>query len=152
MERSFPQIDDRLEWNLVQRRSLTGTQQVGPRGKVFYAYATQSFLIDSYMVMVGCDNPKALSTWYLGMWATMLLPITPSYTTNYVSAVSAHRDIVRLGILNLLIFPKLIKPWILELKIPSWHELMNFEVWRYDGEDIDYHQRLADLETKIDAL
>lgn len=75
----------------------------------------------------------------------MLLPMSPSSTTVFTSAVAADNRRLRLGVLNLLIFPRLIKPWILELKFPYWHEEIYLEVWRYDGADIDVFQRLDQL-------
>jgi hypothetical protein len=138
--REFPDLLDGSEWNLVSRQTLMGHHVNGA-----FLIQPQSFLIDSYVCQVGLKNRHAPTSWYLGAWATMLLPMSPSSTTVFTSAVAADNQRLRLGVLNLLIFPRLIKPWVLELKFPYWHEEIYLEVWRYDGRDITMFQRFDEL-------
>ncbi|WP_416671594.1 hypothetical protein [Egbenema bharatensis] len=144
MDRQFPQLSEGIEWNLVARRDLEGTQVNGN-----FLYPPQSFLIDSYVCQIGLRNPRSPGHWFLGGWASALLPFSPSSTTEFVSAVAVENRRLRLGVLNLFIVPKLIKPWILEIKFPRWHEQMYLEVWQYDGEDIDLFQRIDQLQPTI---
>lgn len=48
-----------------------------------------------------------------------------------------------------MVVPKLLSPWILELKFPYWLDQIYMEVWRYDGRDIDELQRLDELQALI---
>jgi hypothetical protein len=67
----------------------------------------------------------------------------------FESAVSANQRRLRLGVRNLVVFPKLANPWTLELRFPYWHQLMDVEVWEYTGEDVDVFQRFSELEASI---
>lgn len=167
MSRTIPDLNESLEWNLLGRRELKGTLvtdtvTTGTRiySRTRWVIPAQSFFVeDSSIVAVGVRNPKASPRWFLGAWATMLLPVSPSSTTQFVSAMDADRRSCRLGILNLLVFPKLTPSWILEVKFPDWHEEILLEAWRYDGRDIEAPIEVSQLqevasriEAKIDQL
>lgn len=155
MTRSFPDLLESLEWNILARKTLIGEPQLNGKWKI----PAQSVAVDSYVCLIGIKAPKALPTWWLGGWASQLCLFTPASTTQFVSAVDSGRRPLRLGVLNLFVVPKVLKPWILEVRFPSWHEEIYLEIWRYDGADVDELMQLGNVETtleriegKIDAL
>jgi hypothetical protein len=111
---------------------------------------------NSFVCAVGVRNTKAKRTWFLGGYASQNLLLGPSSTSIFVAYTQAARRRLWLDRLNLLIFPKLVSPWILELSFPWWHEQMELEVWRYDGSDVDDLQQItastAALTTLIESL
>jgi hypothetical protein len=146
-DRLFPDFADTLEWNLVARASYIAPNTPTP---VLNRLPNRQFLIEnSYVVMIGTRSDGARSYWQTGCWASQLLPFLPSSTSDYVAAVQSSKRWVRLRTLNLLIFPKLIDTWILDLAFPYWLPDVSIEVWRYDGRDIDQFQRFNELEAKL---
>lgn len=149
MGRNLTELENSIEWNLVSRRTVQGIPNPGNR---YYKIPTQSFAIDSYVVQIGLRNDLAPTHWQVGGYATMLLPILPSSTTDFTAAVAAYRQVLRLGVLNLVVLPKLVSPWILEIRFPKWMAQMYLEVWKYDGEDVDEFARFDELAQRLDAV
>lgn len=146
-DRQFPDFADTIEWNLVARNSYTApitSTQASNR------LPNRSFLIEnSYVVIIGLRSEGARSTWQTGGWASQLLPFLPSSTSDYVAAVQTSKKWLRLRTLNLIVFPKLMNTWILDLAFPYWLPDISIEVWRYDGRDIDQFQRFNEIEAKL---
>lgn len=143
-DRILPDIANPEQWQLLTRRSLVGI----PNGRRYY-YPPQKVDIPTYVCMVGVKNPEALDTWFVGAWASVLLPITPASGTGYPAAVDVARRNISLGQFNLVTAPKLVAPWQLQLTFPPWHQLINFEVWAYQGEDLDEFMILERIEAKL---
>lgn len=145
--RSFPDIGQSIEWNLVRRSTVTSSR-VGQQWKI----PNQSYGIENSSVCaVGVRNTLAKPTWKLGGWATQNLFLGMGYTSQFVAYVETSRKKIWLDRLNLLIYPKLADLWSLELSFPWWHEQMLIEVWRYDGRDLDAVQQVLALEQKLDS-
>lgn len=143
-ERILTDLANPLQWQLLTRQTLVGT----PSGRKYY-YPPQAFDIPTYVCLVGVSNPEALDSWFLGAWAAIMLPITPASGTGYPMAVDAARRNLRLGYFNLITAPKLVAPWQLQLTFPPWHQLINFEVWAYLGEDLDQFTFLEQIQAKL---
>lgn len=143
-DRLFPNFTDTLEWNLVARQTYLAPTTPTP---YLNRLPDRQFLIEnSHVLIIGARSDGARSYWQTGSWASQLLPFLPSSTTDYVAAVQHERRWIRLRVLNLLIFPKIIDTWILNLAFPYWLPDVSVEIWRYDGADIDQFQRFNDLE------
>jgi hypothetical protein len=149
MERQFPDFLNAMEWNLVARRSLQ-VQSVSQ--KAYNPIPPQSFLLESFVLMIGVRNVEAPNRWYLGAWATMFAPMLPGSTSEFVASVVVTQRKIRLGVLNLVVFPKVMAPYLLEVKFPAWHEQILLEVWRYDGQDVDQFYQLDQLQQSADSL
>lgn len=155
MSRDLPQLLESIEWNLVARASY----QVQP-GTVQERLPDRTWLIqNSSVVIVGIKetSPMRRSSWVTGGWASQVLPFLPSSTSQFVAVTENARKWLKLGILNLLIFPKVSDQWVLSVSFPRWFESVDVEVWRYDGEDfteIDHFAKinrdLERIEQKID--
>lgn len=149
MNRDFPQIEDRLEWNLVARESYVVTR---PSSNTYVPLPAKNFVLDSYVLLIGVKNSDAKQGWYTGGWASMLAQISPSSTSEFVAAVNVSQRRLRVGTLNFVTFPKFApKPYILEIKFPEWFERAEIEVWKYDGEDITAIDRLNEILASLAA-
>lgn len=135
MSRSFPGLDESNEWNLVGRDTLYAT--IPDAGEIIPIRSRNWLIQNSNVLMIGLRSATASSHWYTGGWVQQLLPILPSYTSTYVAAVQSASQRLRLGILNLVVFPKYIDTYLIEINFPRWMRDISIEVWRYDGPDVD---------------
>jgi hypothetical protein len=105
-----------------------------------------STIRDSYVLLVGVESANAPQRWYTGGWANQLLLFRPSSTTSFIPVVQNHSHRLRLHQLNLCVFPKLLQPWLLDLRFPTWLKQVDVEVWKYDGRDYDlFHLGATDV-------
>lgn len=133
--RRLPDLLNNLEWNIVGRESL----QAKENGDGTYTpIPPRNWVIEnSHVVVVGVKSTMAMPNWYTGGWVSQQLSILPGSTSDFVAQMQTGSQRIRLGILNLLVFPKHLDVWILYLKIPKWIKQADVEVWRYDGRDLD---------------
>ncbi len=149
MTRRFPNFLDSMEWNLVVRQSYQANDGVMVRDRL----PSRTWLIqNSHVLIIGVRSNSARSYWRTGGWAAQLIPFLPSTTSDFVAAVDSNRRWLRLGVLTLVVFPKISDTWVLELSFPYWFDDVYVEVWRYDGIDLDGFETLDRIESKIDSL
>lgn len=82
----------------------------------------------------------------------MFIPMLPSSTSEFTAVQNSFKRSLRLGVLNLLILPKIAAPYILELSFPKWLEDVTFEVWSYDGRDVDAFTRFDQVQTDLQRI
>jgi hypothetical protein len=146
MSRQFPDFRDTLEWNLVSRGSYQAVQNVNVNDRL----PSRTFLIEnSHVLIIGVSSQSARSTWRTGGWAAQVLPFLPSTASQYVAAVQSSRRWLRLRTLTLVVFPKVLPTYFLELSFPYYFNDVSVEIWRYDGRDFDTFERLNQLESNL---
>lgn len=149
MSRQFPDFRDTLEWNLVTRASYQAVQNV----TLDVRLPSRTFLIqNSHVLIIGVSSQSARSTWKTGGWAAQILPFSPSTTSVFVAAVQSSRRWLRLNSPTLIIFPKVLPTYFLEISFPYWFNDVSVEIWRYDGRDFDVFERMDQLETNFNTL
>lgn len=149
MSRQFPDFRDTLEWNLVARASYQAVQNV----TLDVRLPSRTFLIEnSHVLIIGVSSQSARSTWKTGGWAAQILPFSPSTTSQFVAAVQSSRRWLRLNSPSLVIFPKVLPTYFLELSFPYWFNDVSIEIWRYDGRDYDTFERLDQLESNLNSF
>lgn len=128
-------LSNHLNWNLSFRQTFTGK-----RGDALGEYLKPtpippiSISIKSPLLLVGIGSESAKPSWYKGAYATLLLPISPSSTSQFLARVDTYRDrmICRLGYLTLLDFTYWSTPsYQLQLHFPRYIEDVFVEVWEY---------------------
>lgn len=131
-------LGNRLNWNLLRRQNYkVQILRVVEDGYDYLAFKDVQVVARSPILMVGINSPKAKKSWKVGCWAAMWLPILPSITTEFSSAVCAHVQVCQLRQLNLVQFPYLgISPYIVNIAFPYWLEEAELEIWQY-GESMD---------------
>jgi hypothetical protein len=146
-DRQFPDFGNTLEWNLVAREGYQAPSGPTPLQSRLPA---KTFLIEnSSVVLVGVNSASARSYWTTGGWAHQNLLFLPSSTSTFIALTQTAKQRLQLRRLNLVVFPKIMDTWILEITFPYWLDTIYLEVWRYDGADIDAFQRFNDLEQLI---
>ncbi|MBW4474062.1 MAG: hypothetical protein KME45_27360 [Stenomitos rutilans HA7619-LM2] len=149
MSRQFPDFRDTLEWNLVSRSSYQAVNNVNVKDRL----PARTFLIEnSHVLIIGVSSQSARSTWRTGGWAAQVLPFLPSTTSQYVAAVQSSRRWLRLRTLTLVVFPKVLPTYFLELSFPYYFDDVSVEIWRYDGRDLDTFDRIDQLEANLDTV
>jgi len=142
MNRQFPDFRDTLEWNLVNRSSYQAVNNVSVNDRL----PSRTFLIEnSHVLIIGVSSNSARSTWKTGGWAAQILPFSPSSTSQFVAAVQSSRRWLRLYSPTLVVFPKVLPTYLLEMSFPFWLNDVSVEIWRYDGRDFDVFERLDQL-------
>ena len=140
---------DTIEWNLVARQ----TYQVVSGSRVWERLPNRDFFIEnSQVLIIGLSAEFRRSTWYTGGWASQLLPFSPSSTSIFPAIVQSRSFKLRLGIQNLVIFPRYLPIWVLQLAFPYWLEDVTVEIWPYDGRDLSVFDQLDRVQSKVDAL
>ena len=137
---------DSLNWDLVVRRDYVA-QNVPNDPRTYIPIPPQTFLINtSYTVIVGCRSNSARAGWYTGCFASVLLPMSPSSTSQFLSIVdSGNSKRCKLDNLQLLQFRDVgILPYILEIRIPWYLTHIFLEIWKYSGDR--YESTDLDLE------
>lgn len=148
-DRNLLDFSDTIEWNLVARQ----TYQVATPSRIWERLPNRDFFIEnSQVLIIGLSAEFSRSTWYTGGWASQLLPFLPSSTSIFPAIVQAKSFKLRLGIQNLIVFPRFLPLWILQLSFPYWLEDVTVEIWRYDGRDLAVFDQLDRMENKLDAL
>ncbi|MBL1177830.1 hypothetical protein [Pantanalinema sp. GBBB05] len=138
-----------IEWNLVARQ----TYLVNDGARVWERLPAKEFLIEnSNVLIIGLSASYRRSTWYTGAWASQMLFFLPSSTSIFPAIVQHRTKKLRLGIQNLVVFPKVLSPWLLQLNFPYWLQDITVEIWRYDGRDESVFDHLNRVESKLDAL
>lgn len=146
-DRLFPNFTDTMEWNLVARATYQAPQTPTP---YLNRLPSRSFLIEnSHVLIIGLKSNSARSYWVTGGWAAQFFPFLPSSTSEYPAIVQGKRRWLRLGVMSLVIFPKILSTWVLELQFPYWLNDISIEVWRYDGTDLTVFDRIDTLEQQL---
>ena len=150
MDRRLPDIDNSLEWNLVDR----STYEAVENGDGSYTPIPPKtwILEDTYTLMIGVKSTMASPAWYTGGWAAQRLLMIPSSTTEFTANVQTCNFRLKLGVLNLCNFPKHQSTWMLYLKIPKWIKQATVEIWRYDGTDQDVFTVADAIDDIYDAI
>lgn len=145
-------FSNNLNWDLVRRQTYYA-QLITADGNQFSPIPPITIPVDSYLLLIGCQNPNAKSSWYLAGYASNRLLFSPSSTSEFTAAVQSYSG-VRLGLnrLNLVKFKDFdLLPHLLEIKLASWHKEMLIEVWKYSGTTDNIEGSLARIEQKIDT-
>ncbi|MCU0525162.1 MAG: hypothetical protein MUF72_10085 [Elainella sp. Prado103] len=133
MTRRLPDLNLPSEWQLISTATLIGQ----PSGLRYWQIEQQNFTVNSHVALVGVSSEYALSRWFVGAYASMLVPSPVSGSSTLVS-IDAWRKVCSLGRYTLIDFPKIINPPItLNLRFPKWQREVFIEVWQYNGNDID---------------
>ncbi|MBF2025614.1 MAG: hypothetical protein IGS48_02445 [Oscillatoriales cyanobacterium C42_A2020_001] len=90
---------------------------------------------NSHVLQIGVKSSMAMPSWYTGAWVAQRLLMLPSTTSEFIANVQTCNYRLRLGVLNLVTFPKHQSTWMLYVKIPKWIKQALVEIWRYDGRD-----------------
>lgn len=154
-------FQDSLNWDLVLRQDYFVTPTPSDP-KNYSPIPSITVLVDSYTLAIGARSDKALNHWYLAAYVNQRLLFVPSSTSDFIALVQTKEDFkIRLNQLNLIQFPNFgISPYVLEIKIPYWHEHMFLEVWKYSGTDnakpvqeliAEVRSDLNRIESKIDS-
>lgn len=152
-DRLFPAFSDTLEWNLVARATYTAPIQTNNNRSYYLPIVPRSWVIsDSHVLLIGVKTSEAKASWYTGGWASQRLLFVPSIVSEYTATAETSTKRLRLGSLTLFIAEKLMPTWLLYVTFPRWFVDASIEVWRYDGQDVDLFQRMAELEAKINAI
>lgn len=133
--RRLPDIASNLEWNLVDRSSYTATENGD--GTYTPIPPITRIIENSHTLMIGVKSSMASPNWYTGGWAAQRLLLIPSALTEFTANVQTCNFRLKLGVLNLCMFPKHQETWMLYLKIPKWVKQATVEIWRYDGTEQD---------------
>jgi hypothetical protein len=155
-------ISDPLNWDLVQRQTYYATPN-SALSSGFVPIPTITVAVNSYTLLIGAASSKALSHWWLAAYVTSRLLFSPSSTSEFPAAIrSGSGRKIGLAGLNLVQFPNFgLLPYLLEIRIPPWHEEMMLEIWKYSGDPLPTTAGLVEtihsvdlprLESKINAL
>lgn len=129
MVRSGLDLAGTLRWNLIATRNLAWV----PSGDGFSPIPDQAILCNSPVIQVGAASPNAPPHWFLGCWATPLLLIQPDTQTEFIAGTALDNFAVplnRLRIIDIGVDGPL--PFVLQVKIPVWHQQLYLEVYGYD--------------------
>jgi len=139
MSRRLPDLNLSAEWQLISSATLIGA----PVGRRYWRIDPQNFTVNSHVALVGVSNQYAKSRWFVGAYASMLLP-SPVSGSSTLTAIDAWRKVCSLGCYTLLDFPKIVdQPITLNLRFPKWQREVFVEVWEYTGQDIDCLDNIA---------
>lgn len=133
--RRLPDLSENLEWNLVLREERSAVWIDGNK----YTPIPDRFqtISDSNVLAIGVTSNNAPRNWYTGGFVSKFENISPSSTSVFNGVMESFNKKMRLHSLNLVVFPKLEDNWILRLSTPKWFSHVLWEVWRYDGRDLD---------------
>lgn len=144
-----------LNWDLVLRRSYFA-QTTPNEVKGFLPIPSISILVDRHILTIGASSTKAKPNWYLAAYVTPKLLFSPSSTSEFVAAVQTQeRRRIKLNTLNLVQFTNFgLSPYLLEISIPYWHQEMNLEIWKYQGDESTKpsNELIADLKSDIERI
>ncbi len=151
MSYAIYEIENSLNWDLVTRQSLNGRRIEGEKT---FLIDPVSAVLNSRLLLVGCRSVSARPSWRLGCWTNFRLLVSPSSTTEFISAVEFYTKSCQLNRLTLIEVPQIYPwPYLLYLEFPRWLGSIDVEIWKYSGlvED-SVEVRLDIIEGKIDSL
>lgn len=149
-DRQFPDLLDRLEWNLVARASY---QAPTTPTKLKDRLPDRTFLIeDSHLLSIGVTSQSARTGWVTGGWANMVIPFLPSSTSQFTAQMYAYTRRLKLRVHNLIVLPKLSDTYLLTLSFPYWLNDVSLEIYKYDGRDIDAPVDVSHLQQAVDRV
>jgi len=146
-------LTNNLNWDLVLRNTYKATVNPNTRSG-FNPIPPVTVTVDSYILLVGARNENAKPHWFLAATVYPRLLFSPSSTSQFLGIVQSQSGI-RLGLdrLTLVQFKDFhLLPYLLEIRVPKWHEEMMLEVWKYTGSIEDIQSELSKLEAKLDAI
>lgn len=149
MRRWLPDLEGSLEWNLVARDDITALNRV-PLWQRYDRYRRR--IQNSNVLAIGVQAANARPNWRTGGWATQLQIIRVDSFTNFGNLVATERQRLRLGLLNLCVFPQSLSDWTLDLIIPYWFNQVYIEIWSYDGRDKADYEFGLEISEKVDSL
>jgi hypothetical protein len=140
----FPQILEATEWNLVQRGNLSSS--VGTDNLFLPIPPQEIEIINSRLLAVGVTTVQARSTWKFGGRASQSYEFSFEYTSNFRRLpVLIETKPLRLHCMNLLVFERKLPTYTLVIDFPAWFRDVEYEVWKYDGQDSDLYEQIANL-------
>jgi hypothetical protein len=145
-DRQFPDLLNQSKWVLLSKGSYQKPQNLDR------IPAPTFLVVDSHVLVIGVATANSLPTWFTGGWATQFLSFVPGVGSDFPVAIVASRQRLRLGSLNLLIFPDLSSQWTLEVTFPEWFVTASLEIWRYDGADTSSLDQLALAAEQLDRI
>jgi hypothetical protein len=146
-------LTNNLNWDLVLRNIYQATPNPNTRSG-FHPIPPVTVTVDSQVLLIGARNGFAKPHWFLAGMAYSRLFFSPSSTSEFLGIVQSQSGI-QLGLdrFTLVHFKDFhISPYLLEIRIPKWHEEMLLEIWKYSGAVEDIQSDLSRIEAKIDAI
>lgn len=138
----FPQILEGIEWNIVQRGNLTAS--TGTDNLFLPIPPQQIGITNSRLLAVGVATVQAKSTWKFGGRASQSYEFSFGYTSDFKRLpVLIETKPLRLYCMNLLVFERKLPSYTLVLDFPVWFRDVNYEVWRYDGQESDLYDEIG---------
>lgn len=151
-------LNNRLNWNLVQRKTYRARKlpQKSKRGNDLYAPIPNILIgVDAPVLIVALKNRLAKPGWWFGGEAYQQLIISPSATSIFpLPGVESKKQPLRLNSPALVQFPDYkLYPYALEIRFAKWHTEMTVEVWKYSGDEFDpIAISLDEINKKIDDI
>lgn len=146
----FPQILEATEWNLVQQGNLNSS--IGTDNLFLPIPPQEIEIINSRLLAVGVATVQARSTWKFGGRASQSYEFSFEYTSNFRRLpVLIETKPLRLYCMNLLVFERKLPTYTLVLDFPSWFRDVEYEVWKYDGQDSDLYEQIANLSEQLNG-
>lgn len=158
-------IQNSLNWDLALRKTYQSRIPVAEGELQPYRpppIPPITITVDSYILAIGAKSSTAKPSWYLAASVAPRLLFSPSSTSEFIAAVQSEQPqkvfLERLTLIQFIDFG--IKPYLLEIRIPRWHQEMYLEVWKYSGEQVTTdvlnslnlaRQKLTVIEEKIDS-
>lgn len=144
-------VNSNLNWSRLFSVGLQSTVTSEGRYKPIDPVIRPS---DHNILLVGCSNSVAPSSWYLGCWLSVELQVAPGYMSEFEQLGEIQRHVIPLRRYKLIWIPEFAsKPYVLRFSIPYWHERIDIEAWWFDDVlTTDVQESLARIETSINAL
>ncbi|MEA5516203.1 hypothetical protein [Nodularia sp. UHCC 0506] len=144
-------LSDSLNWNLGIRMSARGRKL--PDGKFLFSRIRFSVPpTDNIIVAVGSRDAK--QTWKYGGICNIILPSSPSSTSQFAGGIilkDGSLPLGRLKFFSLSEYPK--TQYSIELVPPNWFPSYTYECWWYDGANPTEAMRaLAEIQAKINNI
>jgi hypothetical protein len=146
-------LTNNLNWDLVLRNTYKATANPNIRSG-FNPLPPVTVTVDRQVLLIGARNENAKPHWFLAATAYPRLLFSPSSTSQFLGIVQSQAGI-QLGLdrLTLVQFKDFyLSPYLLEIRIPKWHQEMLLEIWKYNGAVEDISAELSKIEAKLDAI
>jgi hypothetical protein len=144
-------LSNSLNWNLGIRMSARGRKDSNNR----YSFNRIRFSVpatNSIIVATGCRESK--KTWNFGGTARIILPGTPSSTSQFTGGIVLVTQRLQLGkltLINLFDYPKSI--YSIEIDPPFWFPSIAYESWWYDdGSPTMTTQKLLEIQNTLTII
>ncbi|MBW4551054.1 MAG: hypothetical protein KME35_08085 [Aphanocapsa sp. GSE-SYN-MK-11-07L] len=107
------------------------------------------------VLMIGCRNPLAKPSWFLGCWLSVELLCSPSSTSQLAGLAELQHHAIPLQRYKLIVIPEIEteSPYRLRFRIPYWHQEIRIEAFYLDNTlTTDIQASLERLEAAVNTL